>query len=266
MPGSGPHRGPSKDRGTRPAIAVIPARWASSRFPGKPLADLLGAPMIARVAERVLQSEAVFRVVVATDDDRIAAAAKAHQLEVVFTSEACASGTDRVAEAVAQLGIEDALIVNVQGDEPLIDPRDIDVLVEATLASPHGMGTLARPLPEPERFADPNVVKVVLAADGRALYFSRAPVPHGGVSQALLHIGLYAYRPEVLARLTALPPSALEKTERLEQLRALENGISIQVALARSPIPSIAIDTPEDVERVLTVLRSDSTRSAHAPR
>lgn len=258
MQGSGSPRGALNAAAGRAATAIIPARFASSRFPGKPLIDLAGVPMIVRVAERVALCEYVSRVVIATDDKRIEDTAKMAGFEVVMTDPELPSGSDRVAAAAKMIGAT-GLIVNVQGDEPLIDPRDIDVLIEETLASPHGMGTLARPLLD--RFDDPNVVKVVRAQDGRALYFSRAPIPYGSKAP-LQHVGLYSYRFAVLEELTRLPPSALEKQERLEQLRALEHGIAIHVAMARSDAPSIAIDTPDDVPRVLAAL----TRSSHATR
>jgi 3-deoxy-manno-octulosonate cytidylyltransferase (CMP-KDO synthetase) len=246
-------------------VAIIPARWASSRFPGKPLVDLLGTPMIVRVADRLARSKLATRVAIATDDERIRDRVKAAGFEVVMTPEGCASGTDRVAAAVEILGLGGAaLVVNVQGDEPLIDPSDIDALISATLSSGCEMGTLARPLHDRERFLDPNVVKVVRGEDGRAIYFSRAPI---APEVALQHIGLYAYKPDALHELVRVGPSALEKSERLEQLRALEHGLAIHVALAKSASPSIAIDTPEDVARVLAVLTaSNGTRSAHAPR
>lgn len=252
-----------------PIVAVIPARYSAQRLPGKPLVDLRGRPMVVRVADAARRARTVDRVLIATDDARIAEAARAHGHEAVMTPEACPSGTDRVHAALTALGLDRGarLVVNVQGDEPLIDPADIDALVEATLAAGLGMGTLARPFPEPARHADPHWVKVVTRADGRALYFSRAAIPHGGAEQALLHVGLYAYTPEILARLTALAPSPLEKAERLEQLRALEAGVDIHVARARSPRPSIAIDTPADVERVLAVLDDpQDPRSIHATR
>lgn len=249
-------------------MAVIPARFASTRLPGKPLIDLAGQPMIVRVGQRAQAARRVDRVVIATDDARIAEVARGAGFEVAMTPSDCPSGSDRVAAAVVGLsGPEPALVVNVQGDEPLIDPADIDALVDASLADPEAIGTLARPLLEPRRFADPNVVKVVRGVSGRALYFSRAPIPHGHADGArapegagpLQHVGLYAYSPALLARFTGLDPSPLERQERLEQLRALENGVPIRVTMCVSERPSLGVDTPEDVEAVVRALGSEGS-------
>lgn len=245
-------------------VAVIPARFGSTRFPGKPLVELDGQPMVVRVARRVAACDRFARVLVATDDDRIEAAVAAAGIDCVRTPSDCASGTDRVAVAVRAAGLGDArLVVNVQGDEPLIDPEDLAALIDETLAAGTDMGTLARPL-DPARLHDPNVVKAVVSHRGRALYFSRAAVPHGAdahgagadVVPPLQHVGLYAYLPPVLEALAAAPPSPLERAERLEQLRALELGLTMHVALARSTAPTIAVDVPEDVERVVRALRA----------
>lgn len=241
-----------------PAVAVIPARYASERFPGKPLADIAGVPMIVRVCRQAAQAR-VAAVYVATDDERIAHVVREAGFAAVMTSPACASGSDRVAEVVQGLAEPVGVVVNVQGDEPLVDPRDIDALIEATRADPEAIGTLARPLSELERFHSPHVVKVVRAPSGRALYFSRAPIPHGldGLPRgALQHVGLYAYHPSVLARFTALAASPLETRERLEQLRALENGIPIHVTMCVSERPSIGVDVPADIEAVLEALKN----------
>jgi len=248
-------------------VAVIPARYGSTRFPGKPLVDLDGVPMIVRVARQAALTGA--RVVVATDDARIESVVKSAGIEAVQTPPECASGTDRVAAAVTLLGLGAArLILNVQGDEPLIDPEDLVATVDECLERDAPMGTLARPL-ELTRFESPTAVKVVCAPSGRALYFSRAPIPWGS-EKPLLHVGIYVYTPECLLRLSRLPPSPLELTERLEQLRALEDGIPIHVALARSTAESIAIDVPEDVSRVVAALRArasqPSQRTTHATR
>ena len=229
-------------------IAAIPARWGSTRFPGKPLAELAGRPVIAHVVERALAAETVDLVVVATDHPAIAEAARAAGATVRMTGEH-ASGTDRIAEAVLALdGWE--LAINVQGDEPLLEPANIDRLVEGMLGRPEvGMATLCRPL-DRGRVEDPNAVKVVLRADGRALYFSRSmiPFPRRDEAAALwrLHLGIYGFRRETLERFVALPPSPLERTEALEQLRALENGMEILVLEA--PHDSLGVDTPEDLE------------------
>jgi 3-deoxy-manno-octulosonate cytidylyltransferase (CMP-KDO synthetase) len=240
-------------------VAVIPARWASTRLPGKPLAPIAGEPMIAHVVRRALAARSVSRVVVATDDERIAAAGEAAGARSVLTGE-CASGTDRVAAALPELsGV--ALVVNVQGDEPLLSPANIDTLVDSMLARPEaGIGTLCRPLPS-ERAADPNAVKVVRNVEGWALYFSRSCIPYPrdqATASRLwrLHLGIYAYRPDVLRELVALEPSGLERAEGLEQLRALENGARILVLDA--PEDAWGVDTEEDLRRVEELLARSS--------
>jgi 3-deoxy-manno-octulosonate cytidylyltransferase (CMP-KDO synthetase) len=236
-------------------VAVIPARWASTRFPGKALADLAGEPMIAHVVRRAAEAQTVDHVIVATDDDRIARAAEDAGAEAVMTGE-CASGTDRVAAALA--GHEEwQVVVNVQGDEPLLSGENIDVLIEGLLADPSvPMSTLCRPL-EPARAEDPNAVKVVRDARRHALFFSRSQIPYPRnreVASELwrLHLGIYGFRRETLDRFVALPPSQLELAEGLEQLRALENGIPILVLDA--PHPAYGVDTPEDLQRVEMLL------------
>ena len=251
-----------------PAYAVIPARYDSQRFPAKALADIDGVPMIVRVAQQAAKADAVDRVVVATDDDRIGRVVAEAGFEAVMTDKGCPSGTDRVAQAIQQFETAAGVVCNVQGDEPLIDPRDIDALVSAARAAPEAMHTLARPLPDPAMYRDPNAVKVVTTVDDRALYFSRAPIPFergGSTPSARLHVGLYAYSPAVLTRFTQLPPSTLETIERLEQLRALENGIPIHVTMCVSERPSIGVDVPEDLDAVLRTLRrtNDQDDSSH---
>jgi 3-deoxy-manno-octulosonate cytidylyltransferase (CMP-KDO synthetase) len=221
-------------------VAVIPARWASTRFPGKILAKIAGEPMIAHVVRRVSEARKVDHVIVATDDERIAEVAAASGAEAVMTGE-CASGTDRVAKAVSGRSDWD-IVINVQGDEPLLSGENIDVL----------------PL-EAERIDDPNAVKVVRDVRGRALYFSRSPIPYPRYREAawgpwLLHLGIYGFRREALERFVALPPSKLEQAEGLEQLRALENGIPIQVLDA--PHPAFGVDTPEDLKRVERIMNN----------
>lgn len=251
---------------TARTVAVIPARYGSTRFPGKPLVDLDGKVMIVRVAERASSAASLSRVVVATDDARIEDVVRRAGFEVVMTPSDCETGTDRIAAAVAALGEEDAtLVLNVQGDEPLVDPVDLDALVEETLAAGTDLGTLARPVASKDELFLPRVVKVARAASGRALYFSRAPIPHGADPAAsdptlrpLQHVGIYAYRPRGLAALAALPRAPLEVCESLEQLRALEHGFTIHVALCRSTRPTVAIDVPEDVPRVLAILRAEA--------
>lgn len=237
-------------------VAAIPARWGSTRFPGKALAPLVGEPMIAHVVRRALAAASVDHVLVATDDERVAAAAEAAGAEAVLTGEH-PSGTDRVAAALAgRSGLE--LVVNVQGDEPLLSGANIDALVAGMRREPEvGMATLCRPLPA-DRVDDPNAVKVVLDGRRRALYFSRSAVPfprNRAAAEALwrLHLGIYGFRPETLARFVALDPSPLERAEALEQLRALENGISILVLDA--PDPAFGVDTPEDLARAHELLR-----------
>ena len=233
------------------AVAVIPARWASTRFPGKPLAELAGDPMIAHVVRRASEATTIDHVIVATDDQRIAEAAIAAGAEAVMTGE-CPSGTDRVAAAVANRD-EWEIVVNIQGDEPLLSGENIDVLVSGLVADEEvRMSTLCRPL-DAERAEDPNSVKVVRDARGRALYFSRSPIPyprHREMAWKLwrLHLGIYGFRREALDAFVALPPSELEQAEALEQLRALENGIPILVLDA--PHPAFGVDTPEDLRRV----------------
>jgi len=236
-------------------LAVIPARWGSTRFPGKPLADLVGEPMVVHVARRAASAASVDEVLVATDDERIASAVRAAGFDAVLTGE-CPSGTDRVAAALAnRTGWR--LVLNLQGDEPLLSGANVDALVAGMDAMPVvGIGTLCRPLPR-ERSADPNAVKVVRDLRGLALYFSRAPIPHPRDAEtaqglARLHLGIYAYRPGALARFVSLPPSALERAEGLEQLRALENGLDILVIDA--PHESWGVDTPEDLRRAAGAL------------
>jgi len=238
--------------------AVIPARFASTRFPGKPLADIHGKPMIQWVYERTRQSTGVHRVIVATEDERIAEAVAAFGGEVQMTRADHPTGTDRLAEVAAR--IESDLIVNVQGDEPLIDPRMIDQAVNAVRRNPGVvMGTLKSPITSAEEFLNPNVVKVVTDRHGFALYFSRAPIPHPrdladdlaanlDRIEAFKHIGLYVYRKDFLLTYPRLSPTPLEQTEKLEQLRALEHGFRIKVAA--TDLTSQGVDTPEDLERV----------------
>jgi 3-deoxy-manno-octulosonate cytidylyltransferase (CMP-KDO synthetase) len=236
-------------------IAVIPARWGSTRFPGKALATIAGEPMIAHVVRHAAASHRISEVVVATDDRRIADVAAEYGAEPVMTGE-CASGTDRIAEAVLDRpGWEVA--VNIQGDEPLLAPTNIDVLVDGMLADDRvDIATLCRPLEE-QRADDPNAVKVVRDSAGRALYFSRSAIPHPRRREFAaplwrLHLGIYGFRREALARFVSLAPSPLELAEGLEQLRALENGMEILVIDA--PHGAIGVDTPEDLERVKELL------------
>jgi 3-deoxy-manno-octulosonate cytidylyltransferase (CMP-KDO synthetase) len=233
---------------TARAAAILPVRYASTRLPGKPLLDETGKPLIQHVWEQVSRAASLDPVIVATDDERILAAAQAFGAEAVMTSPACASGSDRVAEVIAAR--DEALVVNVQGDEPEIDPGDLDRMVERLAGGGEDMVTLARPLQpgEEDLLADPHTVKVVMDDAGRALYFSRSPIPHGTEpSGAFAHLGVYAWRREALLRFAAAPPAALELRERLEQLRAMAMGMSIAVVLSEHP--SLGIDTPADYAR-----------------
>jgi 3-deoxy-manno-octulosonate cytidylyltransferase (CMP-KDO synthetase) len=229
-------------------IAVIPARYAAQRFPGKPLTLLLGKPMVQHVVERCLEATCFSRIIVATDDERIATAVRAFGAEVMMTSPACASGTDRVADVARALDLADqAVVVNVQGDEPAMHPQSLAILARTFEAPKVMMGTLVRPLHESER-TNPNVVKVVLDERHDALYFSRADIPfqRGSVApQRWAHVGIYGYRWTVLDQLADLPPTELEKSESLEQLRALGHGLAI--ACRVTPHAGHAVDTPEDV-------------------
>ncbi len=240
---------------------LIPARLASSRLPDKPLADIAGLPMVVRVAQRAEQSSAA-QVVVAADSARIADACSAHGVRAVLTRADHPSGSDRLAEACEQLGLDgDDVVVNVQGDEPLIDPGLIDA-VGALLGQRRdaSMSTAAHPITSVGEFTNPNVVKVVLQADGLALYFSRAPMPwwRDGFAQGvdalpdpapLRHVGIYGYRAGFLRAFPRLPQAPLETCEALEQLRALWHGHRIAVHVARQA-PGAGVDTPEDLERV----------------
>jgi 3-deoxy-manno-octulosonate cytidylyltransferase (CMP-KDO synthetase) len=231
-------------------VAIIPARYQSSRLPGKPLADIAGRPMIEHVYRRAASASRVAGVIDATDDHRVADVVRGFGGAAWMTRPDHATGTDRLAEVAAALPCR--LIVNLQGDEPLIDPAAIDAAIEPMLADRAlDMSTIARPLTDPTDLANPNAVKVVTTRSGRALYFSRAPIPfvRGAARvEPLIHMGLYVYRREVLLRLASLPPTPLEQTESLEQLRALEHGIAIFVA--RTSHVSTGVDTPEDLERV----------------
>ncbi len=240
---------------------LVPARLASTRLPRKPLADIAGLPMIVRVARRAAQSSAK-AVVVAADHADIVAACEAHGVQVVLTRSDHATGSDRLAEACTQLGLDghDA-VVNVQGDEPLIDPAWIDACAALLDARPDCvMSTAAHAIHSPQEFDNPNVVKVVLDAQGRALYFSRAPIPWWRDGRArdaaavpepapLRHVGLYGYRAGFLRRFPALPPAPFEGIESLEQLRVLWHGERIAVHVAPKA-PGPGVDTPEDLERV----------------
>jgi 3-deoxy-manno-octulosonate cytidylyltransferase (CMP-KDO synthetase) len=225
------------------AIAIIPARFNSTRFPGKPIAEIAGKPLIEHVYRRVEQAKLVSRIVVATDDLRIADAVRRFGGTVCMTREDHSSGTDRLAEAAADLP-SDTLIVNVQGDEPMIEPSDIDRAVAAAGLGSAEIVTLMTKL-DPAQADDPNRVKVVADRNGIALYFSRSKIPSQGT--CFLHLGLYVYRVSFLKKFTKLERTPLEIAERLEQLRAMEHGYRIRVVEVENE--SWGIDTPEDLER-----------------
>ncbi|MCW8893306.1 MAG: 3-deoxy-manno-octulosonate cytidylyltransferase [Deltaproteobacteria bacterium] len=241
------------------AVAIIPARYGSTRFPGKPLALINGLPMIQQVYQRVIAANSVARAIVATDDERIVRAVESFGGEVMLTRADHPTGTDRLAEIAGKIDAD--LIVNVQGDEPLIDPRMIDQAVAPLVENPViRMGTVASQIEEVDDFYNPNVVKVVLDQSGFALYFSRAPIPWprdlnkdqlpDSLPQLglLRHIGLYVYRRELLLNYPFWPKTPLESLESLEQLRALELGVKLHVAV--SEFSCHGVDTPADLERI----------------
>ena len=247
-------------------VAIIPARYASTRLPGKPILDIGGKPMVVRVAERARQVSSINRIIIATDDQRIFDAVAAAGEEVMMTSPDHQTGTDRLAEVAAKLDAE--IIVNVQGDEPLIEPATIEAAIAPLLADNSiVMSTTSEPIESDADLLNPNVVKVVTDPEGFALYFSRSPIPfprsavqaHGSIEAALAarpellsqyakHTGMYVYRREFLLNYAKLPSTPLEQLELLEQLRALEHGYRIKVVKVAHR--SIGVDTPEDLERV----------------
>lgn len=249
--------------GANSAVVIIPARYRSKRLPGKPLADICGHPMIEHVYRRAAAASSIRTVLVATDDGRIRDAVVAFGGKVVMTASTHETGTDRLAEVARDLTCD--LIVNVQGDEPLIEPQTIDLAVSAFKGETNmslSIATLRCAITDPGEFRSPHVVKVVVDRSGHALYFSRAPIPHletipsTASPQAPIlgykHVGLYVYRRDVLLRLAALKPTRLERAESLEQLRALENGYRIRT-LETSHYP-IGVDTPLELERVRSLM------------
>lgn len=254
------------------AVGIIPARYAATRLPGKALADIAGKPMIQHVYEQAAQAGTLHKVIVATDDERIMQAVAEFGGEAVMTSAEHQSGTDRLAE-VAQ-GLTCELVVNIQGDEPLIEPATIDAAVQPFMSdSSLRMSTLATPIKTVAEHQEPSVVKVVVDQNGFALYFSRAPIPFFQLDTdavwpdnkprqhpqsglwPLKHIGLYVYTRQTLLWLASLPQTPLERTEKLEQLRALENGCRIKVVqIDYSPI---GVDTPEDLQRVRAIMEAE---------
>lgn len=241
-------------------VAIIPARYASTRMPGKPLVPILGKPMIERVVEQARQASSVDDVWVATDDRRIVAAVEAFGAKAVLTSPDCASGTDRLAEAVESIGGD--IIVNVQGDQPFLDPLMIDESVQPLQDDAElPMATLIHPIDRPEDLADPGVVKAVVNLEGNGMYFSRSliPAPHNEVPhQVYEHVGLYVYRRDFLATLARLPQTLLEQVEGLEQLRVIEHGYPLRCVVTACPdneLSGFSIDTPADVQRGEAMLR-----------
>ena len=247
--------------GSVKVVVVIPARYASTRLPGKPLVPLAGKPMIQRVYERAKRATRVDRVVVATDDERIAQLVEGFGGKARMTRSDHRTGTERVTEVAAHE--EGDVFVNVQGDEPLLDPAAVDTAVASLLAEPAAaIGTVATPIKTPADIMDPNVVKTVLDFDGNALYFSRAPIPwvrdSAGKIQVrhLKHLGLYVFQREALLEYPSLPQGELERIEQLEQLRWLENGWKIRVAEVEHD--AVSVDVPEDVARVEKLLEGKS--------
>ncbi|HET7219212.1 MAG TPA: 3-deoxy-manno-octulosonate cytidylyltransferase [Vicinamibacterales bacterium] len=247
----------------RTAVAIIPARYQSTRLPGKALADIAGRPMIEHVYRRASAARSLSSVIVATDDERIAAAVKAFGGDVRMTSRDHQSGTDRLAEIATTLTCD--LIVNVQGDEPLIEPAMIDEAVAPFADDPAlRMSTLRKRIETDSEHENPNVTKVVVDLEGFALYFSRLPIPYtrpgNPPAPAWRHVGLYVYRRDCLLALSKLAPSALEQAEALEQLRALEHGIRIKAI--ETHYDSIGVDTPVDLERVRKILAGSGVATA----
>jgi len=246
--------------GERPyVLAVVPARYASTRFPGKIIADLAGKPLVLHAYERACQATLVDEVVIATDAPEVAEAVAPFGAQCTMTRADHPTGTDRIAEIAAKHRAE--IIVNVQGDEALLDPKAIDQTIQALLDDPGAvMATARHPIHTQEQIQDPNVVKCVTAQGGRALYFSRAPIPHirdqadrdAAPQVYWQHIGLYVYRKDFLLRYAALPQTPLEQLEKLEQLRVLEHGYSI--AVIDTNYEGIGVDVPEDLERVKALL------------
>ena len=239
-------------------LGVIPARYASSRFPGKPLVDIQGKTMIQRVYEQAMKAKSLSKVIVATDDERIFNHVKSFKGEVMMTSDVHQSGTERCAEVINQLTSEafDA-VVNIQGDEPFINPSQIDSVVEVLKKEQFMIATLVKRVHTEGVIHNPNIVKAVFSSEGKALYFSRSPIPYLrniptdewlSKGEFYKHIGLYAYKSSVLKEIALLPPSRLEQLESLEQLRWLENGYAI--GIAETDLETIGIDTPEDLLKV----------------
>ncbi len=244
---------------------IIPARYGSSRFPGKPLAKILGKPMFVHVYERAKQCKKISEVILATDHEKIFEAAKKYNVPVVMTDPSHKSGTDRVFEAASKLGVsENDIVINIQGDEPLLDPIMVEELLESFDEPNIKVATLVREI-TPKEALDPNVVKVVLDLKGFALYFSRAPIPYSsGLVKGIRflgHIGMYGYRYNALKKFVMLPQSPLEKIEKLEQLRLLQNQITIYCKFTRCFC--LGVDTPEDLDKVEKILTKGRCECGH---
>lgn len=247
-------------------VGIIPARYASTRLPGKPLIDLEGQSMIERVWRAASSVSAFDRVIIATDSEHIVAEAQRCKADVVLTSPDEPSGTDRCYAALRSLGITPDIVVNIQGDEPLLQPTVLLQCIDALQQTTADVATPVVRITGDELLHDPNVVKVVRARNGRALYFSRSPIPHardsaGSFTESVdywQHIGLYAYRMQALTRHVMLAPSPLERAESLEQLRLLEDGATIMCV--ETEHRSVAVDTPQDAERVRALLRAQHQR------
>jgi 3-deoxy-manno-octulosonate cytidylyltransferase (CMP-KDO synthetase) len=245
-------------------VCIIPSRYESSRFPGKPLADLCGKPMIRHVYERVLRAKIVSFATVATDDERIFRAVQAFGGRAVMTSPSHRSGTDRIAEAVETLALgDDAIVVNIQGDQPLFEPVQIDEVVGPLLKDASiPMSTLVYRIVREEEITHPNAVKVVFDDRNFALYFSRATIPfvrdRGKKAEYYKHHGIYAYRRAFLRTFTALQEGVLERLEALEQLRAMEHGHRIRVVV--TPYDSVEVDTPRELERVRRLIAGEESK------
>lgn len=244
-------------------VGIIPARYASSRFKGKVLADLAGKPLVQHVWERAKHASLLDKIIIACDDERIKEAALAFGAEVVFTAKGHASGTDRITEVVNPLDCK--IVVNIQADEPLIHPSMIDAVARVLQEDSNlCMATLIKRIDDKNELNDPNVVKVVIDKEGFALYFSRSLIPHRRSSAPnesvtyYKHIGLYSYTKDFLFTYTNLPESKLERVEKLEQLRVLENGFRIKTAETNLEI--VGVDTPQDLERVKEILAKESTK------
>jgi 3-deoxy-D-manno-octulosonate cytidylyltransferase len=240
-------------------LAIIPARFGSTRLPGKPLASIAGKPMIQHVVERVHQAQSVKSILVATDDERIKQAVESFGGQAILTRPDHRTGTDRVAEVATHVDAE--LYVNIQGDEPLIDPDTIDAVIGAMLEDDSvQIATPCTAITQPNQIMDPNIVKVVLDFDSNGLYFSRAPIPWVRDTKTTVaahhwkHIGLYGFRRDALLEFPTLPPGELEHIEQLEQLRWLENGFHIRVV--ETDYDAVSVDVPADIERVEKLLRA----------